>query len=202
MNLKTSVFIVVASLCWVRSQAQDLFVIIKKNNQQSIRYPENVTMDLFDNLGNKRRIKKNDAITVQGDYTLEIDVPWSEKNDIIESEGGPLEIFILPVDIRGKELEMFDRQKNDHQNNSNKSLAKPRLEKKELKKSNVHIDQLNLMLVFDNGVVFKYEDGIIKAWEDGVEIKVTNKYLVQTSDALLKVSFDPKNGETWWVWEF
>lgn len=158
-------------------------------------------MNLFDAEGNKTSIQKNDAITVEGDYTLEVDVPWSTKKDVITSDGGILEIFVLPTDIRDQEQKVVYYEAPEKIDNSQHVYDKPSLENKELCTSNKNKNLLNLLLVFDNAVVFKYEDGQARAWQNGTEIKVTNKYLVQTSDGLLKVSFDPKDGETWWVWE-
>ncbi len=59
----------------------------------------------------------------------------------------------------------------------------------------------NLLAVFNNGLVFKYEDGNVRAWLDNEEVEVTNHYLVQTQEGLLKASFDPKDGEFWYVFE-
>lgn len=59
----------------------------------------------------------------------------------------------------------------------------------------------NVLLVFNNGVVFRYFDGEARAWENGDEIAVEGSYLVYASAATLKISYNPENGEIWYVAE-
>ena len=59
----------------------------------------------------------------------------------------------------------------------------------------------NVLLIFNNGLVFRYFDGNARAWWDGEEIEMHGKYLVRTPEGTAKISYNPKNGETWWVFD-
>lgn len=178
--------------------AQDYFALVVKNDATTYNYPENAEITVIDSLGNRTRIGKNDAVTLKGDYTLSIATPWKKKPEILKSDGGVLEIFILPSE-RKNWTPALDNNTVTTRYDVNPN--KPSLELKELMISDKNPNLYNLLAVFNNGLVFKYEDGNVRAWLDNEEVEVTNHYLVQTPDGLLKASFDPKDGEFWYVFE-
>ncbi len=59
----------------------------------------------------------------------------------------------------------------------------------------------NLKAYFSNNLTFTYKDGCTTAIKNGVEKEIVGNYLIQTSDGLLKLSFDPADGEFWYVLE-
>lgn len=176
--------------------AQDYFVVVRKNDNQNYRYPEEVKINIFDKNGTKTVVEKGYAITVEGDYTVEVEVPWREEPEIIKSEGGMLEIFVLPEDSW-----KYERSKQNESYNNYDQGTKPKLERKSVEQSGITDDRFNLLLVFNNGTVFSVNDGKAGAWQDGDSLRVENTYLVHSPDGLLEASFDEKTGETWWVWE-
>lgn len=178
--------------------AQDYFAVVVKNENTTYNYPESAEFTLIDESGSQTILGKNESLTLEGDYTLSIKTFWKPSPEIIKSEGGKLEIFILPMERRnwtqnfenGSQIVWYDKHEE-----------KPSLERKEIKLSKVNLKSYNLLAVFNNGLVFKYEDGVVRAWLNGKEIEVTNQYLVQTPDGLLKASFDPYDGEFWYVFD-
>lgn len=178
--------------------AQDYFALVVKNDKTTYNYPENVEITVIDSVGNKTTIKKDDALTLKGDYTLSITTPWKKEPEILKSDGGVLEIFVLPIERRNWTPELNQKSETvwyEHKDDS------PSLERKEIMYSKKNPERYNVLAVFNNGLVFKYEDGTVRAWLDNEEVEVTNHYLVETPEGLLKASFDPKNGDFWYVFD-
>ena len=178
--------------------AQDYFALVVKNDKTTYNYPENVEITVIDSVGNKTTIKKEDAVTLKGDYTLSITTPWKTEPEILKSDGGVLEIFVLPIERRNWTPELGQKSETVWYEPKDDS---PSLERKEIMYSKKNPERYNLLAVFNNGLVFKYEDGTVRAWLDNEEVEVTNHYLVETPEGLLKASFDPKNGDFWYVFD-
>ena len=178
--------------------AQDYFALVVKNDDTTYNYPENAEITVVDSVGNRTKIGKNDALTINGDYTLSISTPWQNEPEILKSDGGVLEIFVLPAERRNW-TPAFDDTSETTWYDANPN--KPSLERKEIMLSNKNPDSYNLLAVFNNGLVLKYEDGQVRAWLNSKEVEVTNHYLVQTPDGLLKASFNPTEGVFWYVFD-
>ncbi len=178
--------------------AQDYFALVVKNDNTTYNYPENAEITVIDSVGNKTKIGKNDAVTLKGDYTLSIATPWQQEPEILKSDGGVLEIFVLPSERKNWTPEVDNSTETTWYD---VNLNKPSLERKEIMLSKKNPESYNLLAVFNNGLVFKYEDGNVRAWLDNEEVEVTNEYLVETPEGLLKASFDPKDGEFWYVFK-
>ncbi|WP_281542558.1 hypothetical protein [Maribacter aestuarii] len=178
--------------------AQDYFALVVKNDNTTYNYPENAEITVIDSVGNKTMITKNDAVTLKGDYTLSIATPWQTEPEILKSDGGILEIFILPVERRNWTPEIDENSETVWYEPKDDS---PSLERKEIMYSKKNPERYNVLAVFNNGLVFKYEDGNVRAWLDNEEVHVTNHYLVETPEGLLKVSFDPEDGAFWYVFD-
>ncbi|WP_143473241.1 hypothetical protein [Flavilitoribacter nigricans] len=59
----------------------------------------------------------------------------------------------------------------------------------------------HLRLTFSNGLVFTYEDGTVGAQLEGEALPVKSKYIIRTKLGTAKVSFDPEDGEVWYVFD-
>ncbi len=192
------ILLLIALLLTYFVSAQDYFALVVKNDNVTYNYPENAEITVIDSLGNKTMLGKNDAVTLKGDYTLSIATPWQNEPEILKSDGGVLEIFILPSERK-------NWTPNDHDQTITTAYDanpnKPSLECKEVMISDNYPNLYNLLAVFNNGLVFKYEDGNVRAWLANEEVEVTNQYLVDTPEGLLKASFDPKDGEFWYVFD-
>ncbi len=196
--MKTTLTIIVL-LCAYFSTAQDYFSIVVKNDKTTYNYPKNAQITIINELSDSTLIKKDEALTLKGDYTLSIETPWNPERETITSDGGILEIFVLPTERRNYAYHRNPAIITQYETSNNNS--KPSLERKEIMRSNNESENYNLLAVFTNGLVFKYDDGKVRAWLDNKELKVTNHYLIQTPDGILKLSFDPRDGEFWYVFE-
>tara|TARA_R110000737_G_scaffold352368_1_gene398131 strand:+ start:185 stop:406 length:222 start_codon:yes stop_codon:yes gene_type:complete len=59
----------------------------------------------------------------------------------------------------------------------------------------------NARLEFSNGIIFNYDDGKFNATLDGDYLDINGKYLIQSYLGVIKLSYSPKSGEIWWVFE-
>lgn len=177
--------------------AQDYFTIVVKNDSVTYNYPENSIIEVIGSTGKKSIVKKDEALTLKGDYKLSITVPWRTDPENITSDGGMLEIFVLPKSSSRAIIEK-PWSRSEHYPEK-KHTEKPSLTRKELTKSDTLQDAFNILVVFSNSLAVKYEDGVIRAWQNGDEIILENPFIIETSEGLLKFSFDSQNGEFWYV---
>ncbi|MEL6809979.1 MAG: hypothetical protein AAFP76_01440 [Bacteroidota bacterium] len=186
-------------LAFAAMNAQDYFTVVKKNDNITYHYPESAILTLYDAEGNGRKINKGDAVAVSGDYRVEIDVSWKDKPDVIKSEGGLLEVFVLENTWNGGSEDQ--RSSGFTTLNSTKSRPKPVLERKEITPSEKLTGRFNALLAFSNDMVFTYRDGEVKVYEDGVLLEVDGVYIAKGKNETLKLSYDPKKGKFWYVFE-
>lgn len=179
--------------------AQDYFALVKKNDSVTYHYPENTTFTLFNETNEATNIEKVDAISVTGDYRIEADVYWKETPDVINSDGGTLEIFVLKQNhdknykYKSKSItQVYDAFKD---------YKKPQLEKKTITPSEKIEGTYNALFIFTNGMVFTYTNGDASAYENGEEITIEGKYVLIGKEQTLKLSYNPKNKEVWYVFE-
>lgn len=52
-----------------------------------------------------------------------------------------------------------------------------------------------------NGIEFSYVDGKYNATLNNKYLDIKGKYVIDSKLGILKISFNPNNGETWWVFE-
>ncbi|MFD1064194.1 hypothetical protein ACFQ1Q_13135 [Winogradskyella litorisediminis] len=72
---------------------------------------------------------------------------------------------------------------------------------KSLEISSLDTKLYNATFKFNNGVEANYLDGKMTATQNGKDLNIKGKYLIYSEDGLIKLSFRPKTGETWWVFE-
>ncbi len=65
----------------------------------------------------------------------------------------------------------------------------------------MNVTDSNVVMEFSNGIVFTYADGKCNASLNGTYADVKGKYLITTEFGLIKISYNPKNREFWWVYE-
>ncbi|MDC8003579.1 hypothetical protein POV27_05920 [Aureisphaera galaxeae] len=73
--------------------------------------------------------------------------------------------------------------------------------RKELTDSKKKPGSKNLKLTLSNGIIFQYQDGTAFAELNGKELTIKNKYIIYSDLGILKLSFGPKSGTVWWVFE-
>jgi hypothetical protein len=62
-------------------------------------------------------------------------------------------------------------------------------------------NERNVLLVFSNGLVFRYFDGDTRAWYNGEPVAIEDRYIIDTGKESVKFSYDPHTGKVWYVVE-
>ncbi|SFR53032.1 hypothetical protein SAMN04490243_2664 [Robiginitalea myxolifaciens] len=60
-------------------------------------------------------------------------------------------------------------------------------------------DERNVLLVFSNGLVFRYFEGDTRAWYNGEPVAIKDRYIIDTGKETVKFSYDPRTGKVWYV---
>ena len=73
--------------------------------------------------------------------------------------------------------------------------------RKKVTKSLVNKNKYNLEFELSNGITFTYKDGKYTSTLNDKKLDIDSKYVIESKLGTLKISFNPRNGETWWVFE-
>jgi len=174
--------------------SQTTYLKITKSNEANDyeMYPPGTKFELKNEQGYIVFKNSDDPgeINIDGDYTLYVYPSWKNTADIIKLKKGRLEKVLK------KTYTMPIHQYNTIQSNGVTASFK-------VTDSEVLKGKKNLYFELSNGITFKYIDGKYNAYlnEDGNYLNIVNKYLVKSKMGTLKLSFNPINGETWWVFE-
>ncbi len=178
--------------------------------EQLIHYPAGTTYKVYLTKKNKETIKSDNAVIYEGDVHLTIYPSYRKfKSEEFTIEQKRLRIYTT---AEAAALDGFGDNDYDHPKvEKKKKSQQPKKEKagssnnifaeKILSSSEVNQGKYNIKLSFSNGVVFNYIDGKFNATQNDKYLDIKGRYLIQANDGILKVSFHPSSGETWWVFE-
>lgn len=134
------------------------------------------------------------------------DSPYKLK---IEEEGYVLTVY--PTYKKGKDIyslskgavvERIIATENDFFKHSNFHNSNPKITgTKKVTKSLTKANKYNLEFTLSNGITFTYVDGKYNAKLNNKYLNIYGKYVIKSKLGTLKISFNPRNGETWWVFE-
>lgn len=178
----------------INAQNKILKINFGEDENQWMMYPPNTKFNLIDNNLITVFSEKDDygVFDISKKYRLEIFPKYKSDSDVYILEKGSIEIIEKDYVVH-KKKEKKTIQKIEH----SKVIAAT----KTITDSKVKKGRKNLILKFTNGIEFTYTDGKIGATLNGKDIYVEGKYLVYSKLGVAKISFNPKNGETWWVFE-
>lgn len=194
------------TLCFLATSsfgvAQDYYEIISEDKNTSYRYPADVEMVIIGPGEETETVGANPSIILEGDYRIEIATSWSKEKEVIHGNGQTLKISRAQEGhTQEKSFLNMDEMVLSQQQVNSVMANKPFLEKKDISESKNKEGFYNLEAKFSNGLTFKYKDGKTSALQEGKELVITNRYLVDTPQGTLKLSFDPSDGEFWYVFE-
>ena len=163
------------------------------NGNEDISYPPNTKFELFD--ANKRLIRTEKTLVkdfiISSRHTLIIYPRWKETADVYTLEDATLKI---------ESNEAYMKSIEDYHNTDLRSGSKTVHFKKTIEPSEI-TGKYNLTLEGSNGLIFTYTDGKVVAIQNGNELTIIGKYVIESEQGTLKVSFNPNNKETWWVFQ-
>ncbi len=176
-SLCTLLFVMALAYC----QAQDYYEI-RTENQMIFNYPKSVGFSLVGYDGSSE-----DELVMDKKYKeIQVEAPW----------------YDTPMVYRNAEIGLVKRVQRAVSVSTNyPEAAKPKEVERSIQKSLKREGRYNLELTFSNDLLFSYQDGDVKATQKGVDLIIVNHYLVQTEEGLFKISFNPANGQLWYVIE-
>ncbi len=173
-------------------QAQNTYLKIYEdyNNKKVKMYPPGTQFELK-NEHNQVVLKANERPSIydiDGSYTLIVYPSYKSGKDIYKLNKGRIELALTKDFGKSKRKGIYI--------DKNKVTAH-----KSITNSKQLTGQKNLIFELSNGIIFTYTDGKYLAKLDGKYLNVTNKYIVRSKIGILKLSFNPNNGEVWWIFD-
>tara|TARA_R110001632_G_scaffold43376_1_gene109949 strand:- start:100494 stop:101081 length:588 start_codon:yes stop_codon:yes gene_type:complete len=174
--------------------AQNTYLKIHKDDtlENTISYPPGTEFELR-NEHNYIILKDNKTpriFEIDGNYKLIVFPSYKTEKDVYElTKGAKVELRLT---------KKFEKPANENifyiDENSLKS-------EKKVTDSTIKKGKKNLVFKMSNGIKFQYTDGTYFATYYDEYIDVVGKYVIKTKTGTLKLSFNPNNGETWWVFQ-
>ena len=197
MKTVFTTFVILALLVSKQINAQNKIFIIQfsEDESRSAIYPSGTNFNLVDTDSTVVFSDKNDygVFLITKKYQLEVFPPYKSTADIYMIDKGFLEIKENNYLVKTKEVNR--NVKKEHHYNKRISATKI------ITDSKIEKDSNNLNLKFTNGIEFSYIDGNVSATLNGKELYIDGNYSVYSKLGVLKISFRPKTGETWWYFK-
>ncbi len=194
------------------------FVIndLDTDEEQVLVYPGGTTYEVLDKQGQPYEPSKADGgakFYDPGKYTLVVYPSYRpKKGDRIQIKGDRLRVFETPGDAKryGYAKNWQESKITLNHDDGKQYVSRPygierkykteaKLEKKIVVASEKSPGQYNLKMYFKNGLQFHYIDGKATAMLNGKPQIVEGKYIVHTDLGTAKISFNPEDGQVYWV---
>ncbi len=155
-----------------------------------IMYPPGTPFELRDAENNLIFTEKNyeGEFKIKGEYTLSVSPSWKVEKDIFRLTEGSIVVELTEDYYKYEQNKSYG---TSHGITVNKTLIE----------SSLNPGMKNVKLSFSNGIVFTYTDGKAKATLNGKALKIKYKYMIYSDTGITKLSFNPKTGVVWWVFE-
>jgi hypothetical protein len=193
--MKTKIFTLtlILTLAWI-GNAQKTYLKITNSEigEDVIMYPPGTEFELktkegyiiFKNSGDEG------VIDITEKHTLYVYPSWKDSTDVFVLTDGKVEKVLTSTYQDSHEHSDTNKLKNNGITASSKVTDSKTLEGKK-----------NIEFKLSNGITFNYTDGLYSATLGDKNLTVKNKYLIYSDLGILKLSFNPSNGEVWWVFE-
>lgn len=187
--------ITISLLLSISSFSQKTYLAIYQDDlkESVIMYPPGTEFELR-NEHNYIILKYSETPRVfemDGKYTLIVKPDYKDEPDVFEFDNaGQIE---LSETIR---YGQSDSNKYESSSGYNGVTAE-----KILTDSKTTDGSKNLEFKLSNGIIFRYIDGIYNAILNGDYLDIKGKYMIASDLGTLKLSFNPKTGTVWWVFE-
>ncbi len=180
--------IVVSNSATAQKTYLTIFESDKKEDQ--ISYPPGTSYKLMNSEDEVILTEESEAGTykITEPSTLIVSPTYKEEKDRFELTEGSIQINLTKY--------FFKNEKSGYSYHSNGVTAD-----KTLTYSEKNPDMQNVKLELSNGIIFKYTDGVANATLNNEELRIDGKYLVYSKLGVAKISFNPKNGVLYWVFE-
>lgn len=161
--------------------AQVSLKIVKETSNTIYYYPNDSQFTIVDNSGKNIEFGTGSVIEFEGDFILKIKTKENKKSDIITSDMGKLSLsYEKPV--------AFNKKKPINTSGLHRSITI-------LRPSQKYENTYAGAVTFTNGLHILFDDEEITARLNGMEIPVSNEYIVQIPEGALQLKFDSNSGE-------
>ncbi|WP_299521614.1 hypothetical protein [Winogradskyella sp.] len=184
------------------TQNRYLKITLSEDTSDNVSFPPGTKFELKN--GDNELVYSNEDSTnefiITEAHKLIVYPNWKETTDVFHISNGKVErIDTRLFEIRStakKEKRKSKTYVHNHDKYTNGLSMK-----KTLKRSEVNPELYNATFEFSNGIIATYKDGEFKAKLNGDDLIVGYKYFIYSDSGIIKLSFRPSNGETWWVFQ-
>ena len=184
------------------AQSRYLKITLSKETSDNVSFPPGTKFELKN--GNDELVYSDEDSTsefiITEKHKLIVYPNWKASTDVFHISAGKVEQIDTKLfgirstakkEKRKSKTYVYDRDKYTNGLNM----------KKTLEFSEVNPELYNATFEFSNGIIATYKDGEFTAKLDGEDLIVGNKYFIYSKFGIIKLSFRPSNGETWWIFE-
>ena len=183
-------------------------------HQKTISYPPGTPFLARDAEGNTilsmYDLKQVQVYEITEPITLIVYVSWSDSPDTYTLESGKLSLenskkHLKKVNAKEKTpptayFERASKNKSTHEKDAKKAYHTVYLIKKQYF-SYAKETGYDVSLEFSNGILCLYRDGKANAWKNGKSLPIKHKYIIQTDEGALKLSYNPQTQKIWWIFD-
>ena len=189
-TIVTSLILIISLI----SNAQNTYLKFKVDDKESkyIMYPP----------GTKFEVKTKEGY---------IQMKNSENPYKLDIESNGFRLYVYPTYKSTKDLYHLEKGASvelvltkhfiDSENNNSHYKYNSETGIKKITDSKTLKGKKNLYFKLSNGIEFTYKDGKYNALLNDTYLDIKGKYIINSKLGTLKLSFNPNNGETWWVFE-
>lgn len=187
------------------SQNNYLEITRSDSNNDAISYPPKTTFQL---INEKDEVVFSDTsytkkFVINKAYTLSVSPPYKNDKDTYYLTRGKLEIKSNADYF--KAIEKHEKKVVEKNNGTyiydEDDFTYGLSMKKKIEPSTLNPNIYNAKFQFNNGITVTFTDGEILATLNNEVLRIEGKYLIYSEFGLIKLSFRPSDGETWWVFE-
>lgn len=159
------------------------------DSQGVIMYPPGTYFELKDEKGNLVVSQKTigTRFEIDAPHTLYVFPSWKDGTDEFELVDGRIEM-----------VSTYLYPKN---NQVSKGYASNGVTVEKVLSNSSDPEKKNVELIFSNGIKFYYTDGMPTAFLNDEPLDIEGKYIIRSKIGITKLSFNPKTGVVWWVFE-
>jgi len=190
--------IFIAALIYAMTNARNLS--LKIQNDDSYYYPSNLEFEVIDDQGKiiltQNDLEVNKPVVMEGNYTVNVFTTWGTGKDTFKVEDQAL----ISFEEQGRQVNLNKDMNccSDTYTGYGESWKEnqPDIINQSFEANS---DGYDAIIEFENDIFFNYLDNEAKITQNGKTLKLVGKYVAKTSEGYLKLSYNPKNKELWYV---
>ncbi|MEM9848396.1 MAG: hypothetical protein AAF847_10940 [Bacteroidota bacterium] len=204
-NILYTIFIILATCLFTSSlaaQNDQLLLLIDRSDAERLvlNYPSGTSYEVFD--ASDQVVapieKENGLFYEAGQYQIVIRPDYKESPDRLKVDAK--QINILTIGDASSSFEIHQKVRSIVQDDYGRYNGKVKMDLM-LVKSREQAERYNCIASFTNGIIFSYIDGKAAATLGEELLEIDGKYIIDSELGVLKLSFNPKDGQAWYVFE-